>query len=78
MLTVSTLSGTQVHLWYNRFKKGREDVNDNACLDRPSMSTTDENIEAVKKRILENNRITIREVERMMLAYRSVHFLRMF
>ena len=32
MLTVlfgkSTISRTQVQLWYNRFKKGREDVND--------------------------------------------------
>ena len=24
------LSRTQVQLWYNRFKEGREDVNDNA------------------------------------------------
>ena len=34
MLTVafgwSTMNRTQVQLWYNRFKKGREDVNDNA------------------------------------------------
>ena len=26
----STISRTQVQLWYNRFKKGREDVNDDA------------------------------------------------
>ena len=25
-----TMNRTQVQLWYNRFKKGREDVNDNA------------------------------------------------
>ena len=36
-------------MWYNRFKEGREDIND------------DENIEAVKKIILGNRRITIRE-----------------
>ena len=52
----------QVQLWYNRFKEGREDVNDDACPDRPSTSTTDINIEAVKKMILHNRRITIREV----------------
>ena len=36
--------------------------NDDARLGRPSTSTTDENIEAVKKIILNNCRITIREV----------------
>ena len=34
MLTVSfgksTMSGTQVQLWYNRFKEGRKDVNNDA------------------------------------------------
>ena len=43
-------------------KECREDVNDNARSSRPSTSTTDENIEAVKKMILDNRRITIREV----------------
>ena len=36
---------TQVQLWYNRFKEGREDVNADARPCRPSISTTDENIE---------------------------------
>ena len=66
MLTVafgeSTMSRTQVQLWCNRFKEGREDVNDDARPGRPSTSTIDENIEAVKKMILDNRRITIREV----------------
>ena len=52
MLTVaiddSTISRTQVKLLYNRFKEGPEDVNDDACPGRPSTSTTDENIEALK------------------------------
>ena len=47
---------------YNRFKEGREDVNDNARTGGPSTSTTDENIEAVKKMILDNRRITTGEV----------------
>ena len=55
----ATMSRTQVQLWYNRFKEGREDVNDNA---RPGTSTTDENIEVVKKMNSHNHRITIREV----------------
>ena len=67
MLTVSfgesTMSRTQVQLWYNRFKEGREDVSDDARRpDHPSTSTTDENIKAVKKMILDNRRITIRDV----------------
>ena len=44
----STMSRTQVQLWYNRFKEGREDINDDARLDPRNTSTTDENIEAVK------------------------------
>ena len=58
----STMSRTQVQMWYKRFKEGREDVNDDARPGRPSTSTTDENIGAVKKMILHNNRITLREV----------------
>ena len=56
------MSRTQVQLWYNRFKESRKDINDDTGPGRPSTSTTDENIEAVKKIILNNHRITIREV----------------
>ena len=53
MLTVafgeSAMNRTQVQLWYNRFKGGRENINDDARPGRPSTSTTDEIIEAVKK-----------------------------
>ena len=48
MLTVtfdeSTRRRTQVQLWYNQFKEGEEDVNDDARPDRPSTSTIAENI----------------------------------
>ena len=47
---------------YNRFKEGQEHVNDDTSPSRPSTSTTNENIEAVKKMILNNRRITIRDV----------------
>ena len=50
----STISRTQVQLRYNQFKEDREDVYDDARSSRPSTSTTDENIEAVKKIILDN------------------------
>ena len=49
MLTVAfgepTMSRTQVHLWHNRFKEGREDVND----DDRSWLAIYENIDALKK-----------------------------
>ena len=58
MLTVAfdecTMSRTQVQLWCRRFKVG--------CPGRPITSTTNENIEAVKKMIVDNRRITNREV----------------
>ena len=66
MLTVgfvqSTMSGTQVKLCYNRLREGREDINDYARTGRPKTSTANENTEGVKKMILNNHRITIREV----------------
>ena len=68
MLTVaceeSTMSRTHVRLWYNRFKEGREDARDAKRYSfwSPEPSSTDENIEAVKKMILDNSRITIWEV----------------
>ena len=66
MLTVafgkSTMSRTQVQLWYNQSNEDREDVSEDSRPSRTSMSTTDEDIEAVRKMILDNHRITIREV----------------
>ena len=50
----STMSRTQVQLWYNRFQKGRDDINDDACSGHLSISITNENIEAAKKIISDN------------------------
>ena len=47
---------------FYRFKESRKDFNDYASPGRPSTSTTDEKIEAVKKVILDNRPFTIREV----------------
>ena len=72
MLTVAfgepDTSRTQIQLWCNRFREGRGDVNDDARPGRQSISTIDENIEAVKKIILDNHRITIQRSLLMMLA----------
>ena len=53
--------GHKLNCGLTTFKEGREDVNDDAALDRPSMSTNDENIEAVMEMILDNRQMTISE-----------------
>ncbi|UYV62215.1 hypothetical protein LAZ67_1008243 [Cordylochernes scorpioides] len=66
MLTVAygeaTLDRSNVYRWYKMFSEGREDVNDEERVGRPSTSTTDEKINEVEKMILANRRITVREV----------------
>ena len=57
-----TVSQQSVYKWYKLFNEGREEVNDDARPGRPSESTTNENTEAVKKIVMENRPITIREV----------------
>ena len=47
-------------------KKRREDVNDDACSGCPRTSTIDGNIEAVRKMIMDNCRITIGEIAWLM------------
>ena len=74
----SIMSRTLVQLWYNRFKEDRENVNDDIRPGRPSTSTIDESIEAVKKMVLDNRRM---EKLLIMLPYRSAYvkqFLWMF
>ena len=56
------MSRTQVQLWYYQFKESRANINDDARPGSPSISITDENIEAVKKIIVDNHWITITEV----------------
>ena len=58
----STMSRTQVQLWYNRSKEGQEEVNDDTRPGRPNTSTTGNNIEAVRKINLDNQRISIKDV----------------
>jgi len=68
MLTKAThfgepaMSKTRVLVWYKRFQDGCKDVEDDERLGRPSTSTTDESIEKVKEMVMNDRRITIREV----------------
>ena len=66
MLTVAygetTLDQSNIYRWYKMFSEGREYVNDKDHAGRPSTSTTDENNGEVKKIVLANRQITVREV----------------
>ncbi|KAG5320973.1 SETMR methyltransferase, partial [Acromyrmex heyeri] len=78
MLTVAygeaTLDRSNVYRWYKMFSEDREDVNDEERAGRPSTSTTDENIDEVKKIVLANRRITVREVvEDLNISIGSCH-----
>ena len=52
-----------VYKWYSRFKEGREDTEDDPRSGRPTTSTTDENVEEIRKIVLQNRRITVRDIE---------------
>jgi len=69
----STLSKKNVYKWYKLFTEGREDVNDDARSGRPSISITDENVEEVKKIVMENHRITREVVEDVSISVGSYH-----
>ena len=58
----SAMSKTRVYKWYKHFQDGREDDEDDERPERPSTSTTDENAEKVKEMVINDRRITIREV----------------
>ncbi|VEN44570.1 unnamed protein product [Callosobruchus maculatus] len=78
MLTVAygeaTLDQSNVYRWYKMFSDGREDVNDEERAGRPSTSTTDENIDKVKKIVLVNRRITVTEIaEDLNISIGSCH-----
>ena len=57
----SAMSKTRVYEWCNRFQDGHEDVDDDERTERPSTSH-DENVEKVKEMVMNDRRITIREV----------------
>ena len=58
----TAMSKTRVYEWYKRFQDGREDGEDDERPGRLRTSTTDENVEKVKEIVMNDRRITIREV----------------
>lgn len=56
------MSRSQCHEWFKRFQSGRTSIEENSRSGRPSTSTNDENIDAVRSVIRTNRRLTVREV----------------
>ena len=72
----SYLSITQVFEWRKAFSKGREVVENLPHASRPSTSVNDDNIEKVKKIVLENRRVGIRKVaEALNISYGSTQYI---
>ena len=72
----STLLRTQVFKWHKAFSEGREVVENLPHVSRPSTSVNDDNIEKVKKILLENRHVAIREVaEALNISYESTQHI---
>ena len=56
------MSRTQCFEWYSHFKTGRTSIDEDPRIGRPSTSTDDVHIDAVRDLILQNRRLTIREI----------------
>ncbi|XP_018796792.1 PREDICTED: putative uncharacterized protein FLJ37770 [Bactrocera latifrons] len=57
-----TLSSKSVYKWYNEFKAGRESVEKHVVSNRPKTSTDEHHVKQVKEMVLENRRLTIRDI----------------
>ena len=72
----TTLLRTQVFVWHKAFSEGREVVENLPHGSRPSTSVNDDNIEKVKKIVLENHRSGIKKVaEALNIFYGSTQHI---
>jgi len=67
-----TLKKITVYEWHERFKSGREFVEDDERSGRSSTSKSDENINKVREMLIDNRKLTIRELKRGVKNYRSI------
>jgi len=65
---------TQIKEWYNRFKDSRTSVESDIRSGRPSTSRNDERIEQVRTLVMQDRRVTVRELaEEVGISTGSVH-----
>lgn len=70
------LGQTTCFEWFKRFKNGRTSTDDDERAGRPSTSVSARNIEEVKQKIMQNRRLTIREIsEEMGISFGSVQHI---
>ena len=68
------MSRSQCFEWFKRFKNGQESVEDEAHGIRPSTATDICHVEEVREKVLENGRLTVRELaEQCNISEGSVH-----
>jgi len=64
---------TAIYEWHEGFKSGRESVKDDERSGRPSTSKIDENINKVREMLINNHKLTIRELAKdLNIAYGSI------
>ena len=74
-----TLSRTKVFEWHKAFGEGREVIENLPHASHPSISVNNDNIEKVKKIVLENRRVGIREVaEALKISYGSTQHIMVY
>ena len=67
-----TPTRSNVFHWHERFRSGRESVEDDERSGRPSTAKTDENINKIKGWMTVSHKLTIREIaEELNIAYGS-------
>lgn len=72
----SIMSKSRAFQWYRAFKEGREVVDDLPRPGRPTSSTNEENVEQVKKLVLENRRYSLREMAKELnISHESIRMI---
>ncbi|XP_041565913.1 protein GVQW3-like [Drosophila elegans] len=68
------LSRTSTYEWFNRFKNGRESLEDDERSGRPKSAVIDENIQIVRDFVKKEPKSSLRYMEmELEISYKSIH-----